>query len=55
MPGFDRLSVGAMVDLELPKAELQAALDGLPADKRQALEAAAATWLREAAILAEVA
>jgi len=38
---FDRLSVGAMADLELPKAELQAALDGLPADKRQALEAAA--------------
>ncbi len=38
---FDRLSVGAMADLELPKAELQAALDGLPTDKRQALEAAA--------------
>ena len=38
---FDRLSVGAMANLELPKAELQAALEGLPADKRQALEAAA--------------
>ena len=38
---FDRLSVGAMAELELPKAELQAALEGLPADKRQALEAAA--------------
>lgn len=38
---FDRLAVTAMADLELTKAELQAALDGLPADQRQALEAAA--------------
>ena len=38
---FDRLSASAMADLELGKAELQAALDGLPADRRAALEAAA--------------
>ena len=38
---FDRLSAGAMAELELGKAELQAALDSLPADRRAALEAAA--------------
>ncbi len=38
---FDRLSVAGMAALELPKAELQAALDGLPAERRAALEAAA--------------
>jgi histidinol dehydrogenase len=39
---FDRLTAGAMTELELSKATLQAALDGLPAEQRQALEAAAA-------------
>src|SRR5574343_1555144 len=39
---FDRLTAGSMAQLELGKAELQAALDGLPADRRAALEAAAA-------------
>lgn len=39
---FDRLTAGSMADLELSKAILQAALDGLPAEQRQALEAAAA-------------
>ncbi len=38
---FDRLSANAMIDLELRKGELQAALDGLPAERRAALEAAA--------------
>ncbi|HET7776860.1 MAG TPA: histidinol dehydrogenase, partial [Azospira sp.] len=38
---FDRLSVANMAALELPQAELQAALDGLPAERRAALEAAA--------------
>ena len=38
---FDRLSVGGMADLELSKAEMQEALDSLPAAQRQALEAAA--------------
>ena len=38
---FDRLSVGGMADLELSKAEMQVALDGLPAEQRAALEAAA--------------
>lgn len=38
---FDRLSVGSMAQLELPKAELQAALDGLPAEQRSALQQAA--------------
>ena len=38
---FDRLSAKAMIDLELRKDELQAALDGLPAERRAALEAAA--------------
>ena len=39
---FDKLDVSSMAQLELPKAELQAALDGLPNNQRQALEAAAA-------------
>ena len=38
---FDRLSAKAMIDLELRKDELQAALDGLLAERRAALEAAA--------------
>jgi len=38
---FDRLAVSGMADLELSKGELQKALDGLPAEQRQALEAAA--------------
>jgi histidinol dehydrogenase len=39
---FDKLDVKSMAELELPPAELQAALDSLPAAQRQALEAAAA-------------
>ena len=38
---FDRLTAASMADLELSKAEMQKALDGLPADRRAALEAAA--------------
>ncbi len=38
---FDRLTAPAMADLELGQAELQRALDGLPAERRAALEAAA--------------
>jgi histidinol dehydrogenase len=38
---FDQLDSAAMADLELPRAELQKALDGLPAAQRAALEAAA--------------
>ena len=38
---FDRLAVASMAQLELPKTELQAALNGLPADQRTALEQAA--------------
>ena len=38
---FDRLTAKAMVDLELRRDELQKALDGLPAERRTALEAAA--------------
>jgi histidinol dehydrogenase len=38
---FDRLTAKAMIDLELRRDELQAALDGLPAERRAALEAAA--------------
>lgn len=38
---FDRLEAKAMAELELPQAVLQAAFAGLPADQRQALEAAA--------------
>ncbi|WP_223115947.1 histidinol dehydrogenase [Oryzomicrobium terrae] len=39
---FDRLAVAGMAALELPQAELRAALDGLPAERRAALETAAA-------------
>ncbi|MDE2440625.1 MAG: histidinol dehydrogenase [Betaproteobacteria bacterium] len=39
---FDRLTAASMADLELSKAEMRKALDGLPADRRTALEAAAA-------------
>ena len=38
---FDRLTATAMADLELSKLEMQKALDGLPAERRAALEAAA--------------
>ncbi len=38
---FDRLAVAGMRDLELSRAEMQAALDGLPGERRAALEAAA--------------
>ncbi|MCX8145908.1 MAG: histidinol dehydrogenase [Azovibrio sp.] len=38
---FDRLAAPSMAALELPKAELQAALDGLAAERRAALETAA--------------
>jgi len=38
---FDRLSAKSMVELELSRSELEAALNGLPADRRAALEAAA--------------
>ncbi|MGB8883667.1 MAG: histidinol dehydrogenase, partial [Azonexus sp.] len=38
---FDRLTATGMADLELSRAEMQRALDGLPAEQRQALEAAA--------------
>ena len=38
---FDKLDVGTMAELELPRSELRRALDGLPAAQRSALEAAA--------------
>lgn len=38
---FDRLDVAGMAELELSKAELQQALDNLPADQRKALQEAA--------------
>lgn len=38
---FDRLSAASMGGLELPRAELQAALDGLSPERRAALETAA--------------
>ncbi|HRF71812.1 MAG TPA: histidinol dehydrogenase [Accumulibacter sp.] len=38
---FDGLGVNSMADLEIPRSALQRALAGLPADQRQALEAAA--------------
>ncbi|HEY8085708.1 MAG TPA: histidinol dehydrogenase [Methylophilaceae bacterium] len=38
---FDRLAVSGMADLELPQTELQAALKGLPAEQRTALQQAA--------------
>lgn len=39
---FDRLSAQALPELELSQTKLQAALESLPTDKREALEAAAA-------------
>ena len=39
---FDRLPLANAAAMELPKAELQAAFEGLPAEQRGALEAAAA-------------
>jgi histidinol dehydrogenase len=38
---FDRLAARSMAELELSPGELQSALDGLPVDQREALEAAA--------------
>lgn len=38
---FDRLTVTGMAELDLPKSELQAALQGLPAEQRTALQQAA--------------
>lgn len=38
---FDKLSAAEMSDLEIPQAELQAALNGLPEAERTALQAAA--------------
>jgi len=38
---FDRLSVQSMADLELPKAQLEAAFNDLAADEKMALQAAA--------------
>ena len=38
---FDRLNVNAVAALEIPRAELQAALEGLPAVRRTALQTAA--------------
>jgi histidinol dehydrogenase len=38
---FDRLAVSSLAQLELPRAALQSALDGLPIVQREALEAAA--------------
>ncbi|MBU0751943.1 MAG: histidinol dehydrogenase [Gammaproteobacteria bacterium] len=39
---FDKLEATTMAQLELPKAELKAAFDGLPPEQRSALEQAAA-------------
>ena len=39
---FDHLDARAMIELELPKDQLKAAFDGLPAEQRSALEQAAA-------------
>ena len=38
---FDRMNAGAMAQLAISQAELQAALDGLPVDQREALQQAA--------------
>ena len=38
---FDHLNAGTLAELELTQAELEAALDSLPADQRRALEQAA--------------
>jgi len=39
---FDAVGANSLAELEIGQAELQAALDGLPADQREALQAAAA-------------
>lgn len=39
---FDKTNASQLADLEIPHAELQAALTGLPAEQREALQAAAA-------------
>ncbi|WP_455198767.1 histidinol dehydrogenase, partial [Kaarinaea lacus] len=38
---FDRMSAASMAELEIPKSRLQQALDGLPAEQRDALQKAA--------------
>ena len=38
---FDKTSAGSLAELEIPQAELQAALTSLPAEQREALQAAA--------------
>ena len=38
---FDRMSAASMAELEIPATRLQAALDGLPGDQREALQKAA--------------
>ena len=38
---FDKTSADSLAQLEIPQAELQAALDGLPAEQREALQTAA--------------
>lgn len=38
---FDKLKAASVAELEIPKARLQKALDGIPADQRKALEQAA--------------
>ena len=38
---FDKTSAGSLSELEIPQAELQAALTSLPAEQREALQAAA--------------
>jgi histidinol dehydrogenase len=38
---FDRMQAASMAELQVAPAEMQAALDGLPAEQRQALKAAA--------------
>ncbi len=37
---FDRLDVGSIAELEVPHADMQRALEGLPAEQRKALEVA---------------
>ena len=41
---FDRLSAKSMAELELSRAELEAALNGLPADRRAALGSLTMRW-----------
>ena len=44
---FDRLPATSVASLELGRAELEAALDALPADTRAALEAAGVEFIPE--------